>query len=147
MSDSMASSCQSSSISAPDWEAGVKRGKREDECLPFSPPQPNRGTWRRTTPLKKTVRPSHPLVGAGQTVEGSVRALLNQQDYRAGCLRRVPQFDDYTDMLFRCFAFSLVVIACATCDSVNKVLFALLLLKNTPEKNPTRPGVVYAVGD
>lgn len=109
------------------------------------PPQPNRGTWRRTTPLKTTVRPSHPLVGAGQVVEGSVRVLLNQQDYRAGCRRRVPQFDYYTDMLFRYFAFSLVGIVCVTCDFVNKVLFALLLLKIHMKKKTLAPRVVYTV--
>lgn len=127
----MATFSQSCSISAPDWGAGVEREKREDECLSFTPPQPNRETWRKTTPLKTTVRPSHPLVGAGQIVEGLVRVLLNQQDYRAGCRQRVPQFDYYTDKLFRYFV-------CVTRDFVNKVLFTLLLLK-IHRKKPHAP--------
>lgn len=89
MCPTLTSFSQSSSISALDEEAGVTGGgNREDECLPFYSPQPNRVTWRRTTPLKTTVRPSHPLVGAGEAEEGSVRVLLNQQYYRAGYRQR-----------------------------------------------------------
>lgn len=95
---------QSSSISALVEEAGVKGGKKKrrerSRVFAFFSPQPNRVTWRRTTPLKTTVRPLHPLVGAGEAEEGSVRVLLNQQYYRAGYLQRVL-FTTYTILFMK----------------------------------------------
>lgn len=102
------------------------RGRKKTNVCPFFPLQPNRVTWRRTTPLKTTVRPSHPLVGAREVEVGSVRVLLNQQYYRAGYRRHVPLFDYHTDILFNrnlviLPSISWLYCVCVTYDLVNKV--------------------------